>query len=217
VAAIEMTEGSPRYRRIRGKKKCLGIGYYTLWEAEDHLLQVYSRFGVEDYKRFYFADIQAVVACKTSKGTVTSLALAVLAILFTLAAGSWGWALVAFGIPAGVLALCAIVNVLRGPTCITTITTAVQTESLHSLYRLRSTLDFMSRLRLLTHRFQKPQVTGASRARRDPTIALRTAPATVKPRPPRAGPADSPGGPTTPAGRRPAAGALSRPERGDKR
>jgi hypothetical protein len=212
-----MTGTSPRYRRVRGKKNCLGMGYYTLWEADDHLLQIYSRFGIEDYKRFYFADIQAVVVCKTSQGTVMSLALCAFTLLLAFAAVSWAdWGPIVFGIPAGVLAVCAIFNIVRGPTCITTITTAVQTENLQSLHRLRNALDFMGRLRLLTHRFQKPAAAVAPGGGRGTPAAQRSGPAGATDRPPRTGPAELSGNPAVHAVRRPAAGAVSRPARGDK-
>lgn len=154
---------APRYRPVRGKKKCLGLGYYKLYLAEDHLLQIYSRFGVEDYKRFYFADIQAVVAARTNRGTVTTLILVGLAALAALGVASWEWGAVVFGPPLGLLTAIAVVNALRGPTCLATITTAVQTERLHSLHRLRNALRFMDALRPAVLRCQKEAAPRAAR------------------------------------------------------
>jgi hypothetical protein len=161
-----MSDATPQYRRIPGKKKCTGIGYYVLYEADDHLLQVNSRFGVEEYKRFYFADIQALVVRKTAEGLIKGLVLTGVTLLLALAATAWEWALSVFGIPASLVAMWLIVHVLRGPTCITTITTAVQTEQLHSLARLRKALEFMDRIRPAILGFQKsrPEPGAASRA-----------------------------------------------------
>jgi hypothetical protein len=69
------------YQRLPGKKKGFLIGHHTLWQGPDHLLQIYSRLGVEDYKRFYFNDIQAVTTRKTGVGTVLSFVLGVSTVL----------------------------------------------------------------------------------------------------------------------------------------
>jgi hypothetical protein len=70
------------YQRLPGKKKGFLIGHHTLWQGPDHLLQIYSRLGVEDYKRFYFNDIQAVTTRKTGVGTVLSFVLGVSTVLY---------------------------------------------------------------------------------------------------------------------------------------
>lgn len=151
------------YRPVRGKKKCLGLGYYKLYMAEDHVLQIYSRFGVEDYQRFYLQDIQAVVAARTHRGTVYSLLLLGLAALAALGIGVWDWSAAVFGPVIALLAAAVIVNVLRGPTCLATITTAVQTERLHSLHRLRNARRFMDALRPAVLRVQTGKRPPASR------------------------------------------------------
>jgi hypothetical protein len=55
-----MAQNTSEYNKLPGSKKGFLIGKYTLWQGSDHLLQVFSRVGVEEYKRFYFSDIQAV-------------------------------------------------------------------------------------------------------------------------------------------------------------
>ncbi|MCP4371724.1 MAG: hypothetical protein GY797_26940 [Deltaproteobacteria bacterium] len=143
------------YTRLPGKKKNFLIGYHELWMGTDHLLHIFSRFGIEDYKRFYFKDIQAVITRKTANGKIQNLILSVFCILFSLMAlylkGGWSvfnWSM------AGLMAIFLVINWLRGPTCVSHLQTAVQTEKLHSLYRLRSANKIMNRLRLLVEKAQ---------------------------------------------------------------
>lgn len=143
------------YQRLPGKKKGFLIGHHTLWQGSDHLLQIYSRMGVEDYKRFYFDDIQAIVTRKTMAGRFQSIALGVLSGLFCLfaVASGGGWSLF-HAIIAAALLLILLINVLRGPTCETVLQTAVQTEKLPSLHRLKATQPVMNHLRSIIERQQ---------------------------------------------------------------
>ena len=143
-----MANKEKEYRKLPGSKKGFLIGRYTLWQGVDHLLHVYSRVGVEDYKRFYFNDIQAIITRKTIAGKVQNAVLGFLLLLFTLPAmlndGGWSAFWAAF---AGVLLILLLSNLYRGPTCETKLLTAVQTEKLHSLHRLRNTFKIMDRIR----------------------------------------------------------------------
>jgi len=143
------------YRRLPGKKKGFFVGYHTLWQGSDHLLQVYSRLGVEDYKRFYFNDIQAVITRKTAAGRIQNIVLAAFAGLFGLlgAVFGGGW-LIFYASIAGVLALILLMNSFKGPTCETYLMTAVQTEKLHSLHRIKTTQPVMNQLRSLIEQRQ---------------------------------------------------------------
>jgi len=136
------------YQKLPGTKKGFLIGRYTLWQGVDHLLHVYSRVGLEDYKRFYFNDIQAIITRKTIISKVQNLVLGFLLLLFTLPAilndGRWSVFLAAL---AGVLLILLLINLHRGPTCETKLLTAVQTEKLHSLDRLKNAFKVMDRLR----------------------------------------------------------------------
>jgi len=136
------------YHKLPGTKKGFLVGRYTLWQGGDHLLHVYSRVGVEDYKRFYFNDIQAIITRKTVAGKVQNVVLGFLLLLFTLPAilndGGWSAFWAAF---AGVFLLLLLINLYRGPTCETKLLTAVQTEKLHSLHRLKNAFKVMDRLR----------------------------------------------------------------------
>jgi hypothetical protein len=122
------------YKRLPGR----GFGAFTissLWEADDHVLLVESNRITESYRRFFFRDIQAVVLCRTKTWLVWGSVLATIAlvlggvsllqeerVLMGLAAGF-----------AGLFAVLAAVQFLRGPTCRCTLRTAVQTQRLASL------------------------------------------------------------------------------------
>jgi len=150
-----MPNALKEYTRLPGKKKNFLIGYYELWLGHDHLLYIFSRFGIEDYKRFYFKDIQAVITRKTTKGKIQNLVLSIFCILFSLMALYFkgGWSVLNWTIT-GLMAIFLLINWLRGPTCVSHLQTAVQTEKLHSLYRLKTAIKIMNRLRLLIEKAQ---------------------------------------------------------------
>jgi len=143
------------YQRLPGKKKGFLIGHHTLWQGTDHLLQIYSRLGVEDYKRYYFDDIQAIVTRKTGSGRIQNIVVGALSGLFCLFAvtSGGGWSFFHAAVAAAIL-LILLINVFKGPTCETVLLTAVQTEKLYSLNRLKTTEPVMNRLRAIIERRQ---------------------------------------------------------------
>jgi hypothetical protein len=150
-----MTQDTSEYHKLPGSKKGFLIGKYTLWQGSDHLLQIFSRVGVEEYKRFYFNDIQAVVTRKTAVGTIQNIVMGLLVLIFTLPAIFFdgGWSLFYTVVAAAMLLLLAI-GLFKGPTCKTILMTAVQTEKLHTLHRLKTTSKVMDRLRVHIHQTQ---------------------------------------------------------------
>jgi hypothetical protein len=121
-----------------------------LWLGSDHLLCVDSIWYSEDYKRFYFRDIQAIVIRRTDKGRIVNAVFGVLAVPPLIAAltTSGGW-LVFWFIVAAFFLLLLLLNTLYGPTCVTHLRTAVQTEELASLGRLPRARKVLARLRPL--------------------------------------------------------------------
>jgi hypothetical protein len=143
-----MAQQKKTYQKLPGSKKGFLIGKHTLWQAKDHLLHIFSRFGVEDYKRFYFNDIQAVITRKTIVGKIqnaVSGCFILICLLPTFMLDD-GWAIFG-GIASAMMFIFLLINLYRGPTCETTLMTAVQTEKLHSLNRLKNALKVMDRLR----------------------------------------------------------------------
>src|SRR6266550_3445601 len=87
-----MPRGERVYRRLPGREAGL-LSYSRLWLGPDHLLLARTAFFSEEYKRFYFRDIQAVVTRRTERREILNVILALTAIVFgllSIASGS-GW------------------------------------------------------------------------------------------------------------------------------
>jgi hypothetical protein len=111
-----------------------------------------DRFGyTESYKRFYFKDIQAVIIRRTVRALVWNCVLFPLAFLFFLPALSVTEVAgrVILWILGGLFFLLALINLLRGSTCVTQIKTPVQTEQVPAWNRLRAARKGMDRIRPL--------------------------------------------------------------------
>ncbi len=144
------------YKRLPGRSRQL-MNYATLWEGEDHLLFVQSHGVTEAYRRFSYRDIQAIVLCQTKNGLVTSIVLGVVAAAFGLGAVFSATAVaIALGIVAGIFLLLALINLSLGPTCRCTLRTAVQTQELPSLNRLRSARRALGRIQARVNSIQRP-------------------------------------------------------------
>ena len=80
------------YRQI-GCSRRTPVSKSTIWVAGDHLLSVESNRMAEEYRRYYFRDIQALVLEKSASGrtTVTYPLIAILILVTAVAlyAGRW--------------------------------------------------------------------------------------------------------------------------------
>jgi hypothetical protein len=148
-----MSELPFKYRRLPGwgirREGLIGLGAArnSLWLGPDHLLSVDRVWMNEEYKRFYFRDIQAITVQKTNTSTSWNWVLATLGVgsaaLFGLLASQAistdrvGF-FIAGGIIAGIWFLSLLINLLRGTSCICRLRTAVQNEKLPSLGRVGS-------------------------------------------------------------------------------
>lgn len=143
-----MADRHPKYQKLPGKKKSFLMGIHRLWLAEDHLLQVHSRVGTEQYQRFYFKDIQALFTRKTVSGKIYNGLLAAIALLLLIPAVKLtGGGSIFFYCMAALFLIILLVNWLLGPTCRTLLKTAVQQERLPSLHRLKTATRVMNQLR----------------------------------------------------------------------
>jgi hypothetical protein len=144
------------YRRLPGT----GAGAFErvkLYLGPDHLLMVSSSGYTENYKRFYFRDIQAITLCKSVRGHVWSGIwgfMAFLSAIIALQVG--GAALVVWSAITGIFLVLLGINFGAGPTCVCRIQTAVQTRTLASLNRVRSTRKVLAQLRALIETSQEP-------------------------------------------------------------
>ena len=153
-----MLKRDPAFRRVKaGGHGPLGSASY--WLGRDHLLVVAMAGYVENYRRFLFADIQAVVVQKSRARMVWSVVLAVLAVpclagCLTLIMqqpiqGRDAGYLVLLGMLLGlaaVLGTLLVANWLRGPTCVCYVRTAVQTSTLPNLTRWRQAQRLLTAL-----------------------------------------------------------------------
>jgi hypothetical protein len=132
-----MKSEGPGYRRLPGARRNL-FRKDTLWRAADHLLSVESYRFSEEYKRYYFKDIQAIVIRQTSAAGVLSRSLTLLAmaglaaILYARRDSLW------VTIPAALLLLGFSILKLRGPKCVCHVITAVSMDRIPALYRLKT-------------------------------------------------------------------------------
>jgi hypothetical protein len=144
-----MMKKPKEYKRLPGVKK----GFFSLnslWTGTDHLLSISSFRFVEDYKRFYYQDIEAIVVRKTLLGKIQNLSLVLLAGFVIFASLSFeGAAAAVFWTLTGAVLLLMGFNFLMGPTCVCHLQTAVQNEKLPSLHRLRTARKAIKRLRPL--------------------------------------------------------------------
>ncbi len=134
------------YKRLPGRSSGI-LNSTTLWQGDDHLLFVQTIGVTESYRRFFYRDIQAFVVCKTHTGRTTSIILAVLTLLCGLPAFFVGPELaIGLGILAGILLIATLITLALGPTCRCELRTAVQTQVLPSLNRLRKARKALLRL-----------------------------------------------------------------------
>src|SRR5581483_5268513 len=133
--AARMSSRRSPYRRLPGKRTDL-FRRQTLWLGPDHLLRVNSTRFSEEYRRFYFRDIQAICLQKDpprswlNHGMISFAGALFVAGLFWSSHQVWGTLLV--------LALLIYFAILaRRPQCAVWIQTAVGTDRLPSLRRIR--------------------------------------------------------------------------------
>lgn len=162
----------PRYRRLPGRAAGLA-SYTTLYVGPDHLLLVSSTGYNETYKRFYFRDIEGLTVARTSGGTTTSIVAASLAglsllltIFFSLPGGDIAGT-ITFGVVTAILSGVLAGNLVLGPTCRCRIHTAVQTEKLPSLNRVRRALRVLRQIQPLIESAQA-SIASALQPQRNP-------------------------------------------------
>jgi hypothetical protein len=140
-----------KYRRLPGKKRSFGH-WRTLWMGDDHLLAVDSNGYSEDYTRYHYKDIRAVMVRRTARGRNWNI---ILAAALGLCLFAFAWyafypsgalaVLVVFGAPLLLTGL--LVNTLRGPTCRCHILMPLGIHELPTLRRIRTVRKTLDRLR----------------------------------------------------------------------
>jgi len=140
-----MNMNNQEYAKLRGKGfkrgsflSLSGIRA-SLWLGRDHILCIYNKGYEEDYKRFYFRDIQAITTHQDNRRLVWNIIFGVFALAFAF------WGLPLLMVSAFFLSL-ILINWLRGPTCTCYLHTAVSRENLPSLNRLKNVNHAITRL-----------------------------------------------------------------------
>lgn len=149
------TKQDVQYRRLpgRGLRRegfvAVARTWGTLWLAKDHVLSVDTHPFSEDYRRFYFRDIQAFAIAKTRRGAVWNVIIALLTVPWLLLAMNVDEpvAITIFLLTAGIFALLLGINAWRGPTCTCYLMTAVHKETLPSLDRVKKAKKVLQILR----------------------------------------------------------------------
>lgn len=123
--------------------------------GSDHLLSVMNTGYAEEYRRFFYRDIQAISVTQTNRGRnlaigllAAGLLLYFLSMAVPASAMPFLWALAALPV------VMAVVSLLQGPTCRTLLQTAVSREELLSLGRVRTAEKALDMLRPLIEQAQ---------------------------------------------------------------
>ncbi len=127
---------------LRGKR-------VQLWLGDDHLLVVDWDGAREYYKRIRYQDIQSIIIRRTNEGRIVNALLGgivFLAALFGLVVGDTVGTTILL-VLAALFGLILLANWFSGPTCKCQLRTAVQTDELPSLTRLRQARKALERLR----------------------------------------------------------------------
>jgi hypothetical protein len=148
--------------RSRAGFAVLFVSRSSLWLGKDHLLCIDSGGYSESYKRFYFRDIQAISILRTDRHQWWNAILGFIVFVFFIFAigvapktpfARWSDGQIAGeAVLGGVMGLCLLlllVNFLLGPACNCFLRTAVQSEELSSLNRVRRARKALERIRSL--------------------------------------------------------------------
>jgi len=127
--------GQVTYKKLLKRGADL-VSRYQLWQAEDHLLLVKECFTTEEYKRFYYSDIQALVIVLTPAYMMGLSVLGILSVAL-LSAAVFSEEKMVFGTMAGVFLFLLLVHLGSGRTCKCWIQTAVNNERLLMCKRVR--------------------------------------------------------------------------------
>ncbi|HXB72474.1 MAG TPA: hypothetical protein VNY05_29825 [Candidatus Acidoferrales bacterium] len=148
-----MTQASQRYRPLPGHRRGILRGA-SVWMAGDHLLSVKSYRVREEYKRFQFRDVQAIVVaqCPRFQISTRSLLLALIWLsAFGLSSSTQGrqllpeWDNTAMWLIAAAL-VCAWFYISFARSCRCRLLTAVSNDELPSVYRTWTARRFLAQV-----------------------------------------------------------------------
>src|SRR5450432_2313403 len=143
------------YRRLPGRTAWFRFGgsgspVCSLWLGPDHLLKIERSASRETYKRFFYRDIHSIFVEQSSRlnslaGFNVLILFLLLMLIVTLSLMNLGGT-VFFGILALPFAIGIVVNLALGSTCDGMLVTAVGTERLSSLCRLKKAVQAVQQI-----------------------------------------------------------------------
>lgn len=141
------------WRRRRPTRLAVSVPRSTLLLGSDHILKVESTIFSEDYKRFFFRDIQSITIRTNRRLQLWNVVLVGLLAL-TLAEGffdtsTWNAWAITMVIMGSISAMLLVVNNVFGTSCDVLIQTAVQNDILTPLSRVKRANKALERLRPL--------------------------------------------------------------------
>jgi hypothetical protein len=135
-----------RYTKVPGRG-WTWAGPARVWLGDDHVLLVRSRIFFENYRRFFFNDIQGFVVRRTDIGKLWNVIWALFVLMFTLLSLAFESAgMIVMLSLAAPFFIALIVNIALGPTCTFYIRTAVQTERIPAISRVSAAKKFIARI-----------------------------------------------------------------------
>lgn len=150
-----MARKSKMYRKLSGSGFSLALKH-SLWQGPDHLLWVEGSIIQEQYKRFYFKDVQALTLHHTNRRVVWTLILGSLPLfLGAVSLFTEGSAYVS-GSMAIVFTILLVVQWLKGPGCKVFLQTAVQTQKLSNLVRMHKAIKVVNKIKAAAEAAQGP-------------------------------------------------------------
>lgn len=138
--------GSLNYSKLSGRAGSL-MAHHQIWQGSDHLLVVKMVGCVEEYKRFYFNDIQAFMVVRSANYLAWALLLPFISIfVFAIATTTGDGRPFVNGLGI-VLIILWLIHLLRGMTCKCWIQTGINKERLMMFKRVRGANKFWSRIK----------------------------------------------------------------------
>src|SRR5438552_12683123 len=131
----EMPQPPQIYRKLPGARRT-PLRKATLWLAGDHILSLDSHRFSEEYKRYYFKDIQAIIVTTGSTAMSRAMDLVVAIVLALVALSAWRLQSRVAAIAGGVILIAFLIFKSLGPLCNCQLFTAVSRDTLPSLNRL---------------------------------------------------------------------------------
>lgn len=148
------------YRKIRAASGSGLVAQNSLWVGADHLLAVANTHGMENYKRYYFAEIQALVAHRTTAWRMGNFLLGLVAALLLVPGvishvQGEAEAAVTLFVLGGVVFVVFAWHLLEGPTAKLFVQTATSYDRLEGVSRWRRARKVIARIEPIVREAQR--------------------------------------------------------------